>query len=65
MLEADGTPVGVLRLPVLQPQWLDGTVAVTNEPHELLDVGAGRIAVLRRDELDVQFVEVYEVGMPR
>ena len=65
ILEADGTPVGALSLPVLQPQWLDGTVAVTSEPHELLDVGAGRIAVLRRDELDVQFVEVYEVGMPR
>ena len=65
ILEADGTPVGVLSLPVLQPQWLEGTVAVTSEPHELLDVGAGRIAVLRRDELDVQFVEVYEVGMPR
>ena len=61
ILEADGTPVGTLRLPVLRPLWLEDTVAVTGQPHEVLDVAHGRIAVLRRDELGVEFVEVYEV----
>ena len=61
ILEADGTPIGTLRLPVLRPIWLEDTVAVTGQPHEVLDVAHGRIAVLRRDELGVEFVEVYEV----
>ena len=61
ILEADGTPVGALSLPVLRPIWPEETVAVTTQPHEVLDVAHGRIAVLRRDELDVQFVEVYDV----
>jgi len=61
ILEADGTPVGTLRLPVLRPTWLEDTVAVTGQPNEVLDVAHGRIAVLRRDELGVEFVEVYEV----
>lgn len=61
ILEADGTAVGTLRLPVLRPIWLEDTVAVSGQPHELLDVAHGRIAVLRRDELGVEFVEVYEV----
>ena len=61
ILEADGTPVGTLRLPVLRPIWIEDTVAVTGQPHEVLDVAHGRIAVLRRDALGVEFVEVYEV----
>ncbi len=61
ILEADGTPVAALRLPVLRPRWLEDTVAVTSQPHEVLDVAHGRIAVLRRDALDVEYVEVYEV----
>ena len=65
VLESDGRPVGALRLPVLRPRWLEESVAVTSQPHEVLDVGVGRIAVLRRDELDVEFVEVYEVVVPR
>ncbi|MCE2423174.1 MAG: hypothetical protein J4G03_07700 [Gemmatimonadetes bacterium] len=60
ILEADGTPVGTLRLPVLRPTWLEDTVAVTGQPNEVLDVAHGRIAVLRRDELGVEFVEVYD-----
>lgn len=64
ILEADGTPVGTVDLPVLRPLWLEDTVAVTGEPHELLDVAHGRIAVLRRDELGVERVEVYEVMPP-
>lgn len=62
ILEADGTPVGTLSLPVLRPIWLEDTVAVTSQPHEVLDVAHGRIAVLRRDALGVEFVEVYEVA---
>ena len=61
ILETDGTAVGTLRLPVLRPIWLEDPVAVTGQPHELLDVAHGRMAVLRRDELGVEFVEVYEV----
>ncbi len=65
ILEPDGTPVAAVSLPVLFPVWLEDTVAVTSEPHEVLDVAHGRIAVLRRDEFDVQFVEVWEmVGAP-
>ena len=65
VLEPDGRPVGVLRLPVLHPRWgpLD-TVAITSEPHELVDVGHGRIAVLRRGEFDEPFIEVYEIKLP-
>ena len=62
ILEPDGTPVAAVRLPVLFPSWLEDTVAVTSEPHEVLDVAHGRIAVLRRDEFDVQFVEVWEMA---
>ena len=61
ILEPDGTPVAVVSLPVLSPRWLEDTVAVTSQPHEILDVAHGRIAVLRRDEFDVQFVEVWEM----
>ena len=61
ILEADGTPVGTLSLPVLRPIWLEADVAMAGEPHEVLDVAHGRIAVLRRDDLGVEYVEVYEV----
>ena len=62
ILDPDGRPVARVRLPVLSPRWLEETVAVTSQPHEVLDVAHGRIAVLRRDDLDVEFVEVYEMG---
>ncbi|WP_420634364.1 hypothetical protein [Candidatus Palauibacter sp.] len=65
VLEPDGRPSGVLSLPVLLPRWLEETVAVTSAPHELLDVAYGRIAVLRRGEFDEEFIEVYEVELPR
>ena len=66
ILEADGTPVATLRLPVMRPTWLEDTVAMTRESHEVLDVAHGRIAVLKRDQLGVHFVEVYELtGGPR
>lgn len=62
ILEPDGTPVAVVSLPILFPRWLEDTVAVTSQPHEVLDVAHGRIAVLRRDEFDVEFVEVWEMA---
>ena len=66
VLEPDGRPVGVLRLPVLPALWAPlETVAITSEPHELLDVAHGRIAVLRRGEFDEDVIEVYEVELPR
>ncbi|WP_425155038.1 hypothetical protein [Candidatus Palauibacter sp.] len=66
VLEPDGRPVGVLRLPVLHGRWGSlETVAITSEPHELVDVAHGRIAVLRRGEFDEEFIEVYEVELPR
>ncbi|WP_423928684.1 hypothetical protein [Candidatus Palauibacter sp.] len=46
-------------------RFVPGTVAVTSAPHELLDVAHGRIAVLRRGEFDEEFIEVYEVELPR
>ena len=65
VLQPDGRPVGVLHLPVLHARWgpLE-TVAITSEPHELVDVAHGRIAVLRRGEFDEEFIEVYEVELP-
>ncbi len=65
IIEPDGTPVAAVNLPVLFPLWLEDTVAVTSLPVELLDVAHGRIAVLRRDEFDVEVVEVYEMGSTR
>ncbi|MDE2806308.1 MAG: hypothetical protein OXN18_14300 [Gemmatimonadota bacterium] len=65
IIEPDGTPVAAVNLPVLFPLWLEDTVAVTSQPVELLDVAHGRIAVLRRDEFDVEVVEVYEMGSNR
>ncbi len=66
VLEPDGRPVGVLHLPVLHARWgpLE-TVAITSEPHELLDVAHGRIAVLRKGEFDEDVIEVYEFELPR
>ena len=65
ILEPDGTPVVTLSLPVYRPAWLEDTETVTDQPHELLDAAHGRIAVLRRDELFVEFVEVYGVVVGR
>lgn len=65
VIEPDGTPVAAANLPILVPLWLEDTVAVTSQPTELLDVAHGRIAVLRRDEFDVEFIDVYEMGVNR
>ncbi|MDE2879132.1 hypothetical protein [Candidatus Palauibacter soopunensis] len=66
IIEPDGTQVAAVNLPVLFPLGqLEATVAVTSQPVELLDVAHGRIAVLRRDEFDVEVVEVYEMGSNR
>lgn len=78
VLGADGTPVGSARLPVFRPDWLqiregsitgralvEWEVTIPSPVHELLDIAGDRIAVLRKDELGREFVEVYQVGMPR
>ena len=78
VLGPDGRPLGAVGLPVFRPELLrlrEGSItgygAVEHETtipsasHELLDVGAGRLAILRRDELGVEFIEVYEVDLPQ
>lgn len=72
---ADGLPIAAVNLPVFRPEWVqmrDGAmtgygwvefeVTIPNPEHELLDVTGRRIAVLRRDDLEGEFIEVYEVG---
>lgn len=72
---ANGTPVGSIRLPVFRPDWLqiregsitgralvEWEVTIPNPVHELLDIAHGRVAVLRKDELGREYVEVYEVN---
>ena len=78
VLGVDGTPVGSIRLPVFRPElmrvregsitgrgFVEMEVAIPSPAHELLDVAEDRIAVLRKDELGREFVEVYKVGMPQ
>lgn len=77
VIGVDGTPIGSVRLPVFHPELFtitDGAVAgrslvemevaIPSPVHELLDVAGDRIAVLRKDDLGREFVEVYEIGMP-
>jgi len=78
VFDANGAPVGGLALPVFRPEWnqygrgglrgrepVGREVSIPNASHELLDAGAGRIAILRRVELGDEFVEVYEVIIPQ
>lgn len=73
-----GTPVGTLMLPVFRPEWnqygrgsprgrepVEREVTIPNASHELLDIGRGRLAVLRRSEFGGEFIEVYAVDIPR
>ena len=73
----DGIPVGFVRLPVFQPELLtfangaltgrtlvELEVTIPSPVHELLDITADRIAVLRKGDLGQEFVEVYEIRMP-
>ena len=77
VLAADGTPVGSVHLPVFRPDWLqiregsitgralvEWEVTIPSPVHELLDIAADRIAVLRKDDLGREFVEVYGVRTP-
>jgi len=74
VIGADGSPVGALSLPVYRPELLrirrgaiTGWASIEHETtipsarHELLDVFAGLIAVMRTGELGEEFVEVHEV----
>ena len=78
VLRSDGTPLGMLNLPVYRPELLKirgGTITgwgvvelestIPSAWHELLDVAGGLLAVLRTGELGEEFIEVYEVEVPR
>ena len=77
VIGVDGIPIGSVRLPVFQPELLTFTnggltgrsfveleVTVPSPVHELLDITADRIAVLRKGDLGQEFVEVYEIRIP-
>lgn len=74
---SDGIPVGRLSLPVYRAElmrvresgitgWaaLELETSIPSASHELLDVAAGRIAVLRTGEMGEEFIEVYAVELP-
>ncbi len=78
VLRRDGVPLGRLGLPVYRPELLkvresgitgwapvELETTIPSASHELLDVAADRIAVLRTSELGEEFIEVYEVELPR
>ncbi len=78
VLRRDGVPLGRLSLPVYRPELLkvresgitgwapvELETTIPSASHELLDVAADRIAVLRTSELGEEFIEVYEVELPR
>ena len=77
VIGVDGIPIGSVRLPVFHPEWLkfsngvftgrapvEWEVTIPSPVHELLDIASDRIAVLRKDDLGAEFVEVYEIRMP-
>ena len=77
VIGVDGNPIASVRLPTFHPEWLtfsnggftgramvEFEVTIPSPVHELLDITADRIAVLRKDELGQEFVEVYEIRMP-
>jgi len=72
---SDGRPIGSVNLPVFRPEWVqlragamtgygwvEFETTIPSAEHELLDVMGDRIAILRRDDLEGEFVEVYEVS---
>lgn len=78
VLRRDGVPLGRLSLPVYRPELLkvretgvsgwapvELETTIPSASHELLDVAADRIAVLRTSELGEEFVEVYAIDLPR
>lgn len=71
----DGRPIGTVSLPIFRPEWVqiragamtgygwvEFETTIPSAEHELLDVMGNRIAILRRDDLEGEFIEVYEVG---
>ncbi len=71
---SEGRPFGTLHLPVFRPEWVqiragamtgygwvEFETTIPGAEHELLDVLGDRIAILRRDDLAGEFIEVYEV----
>ena len=77
VLGPDGIPVGRLSLPVYRAEllrvrdsgitgWaaLELETTIPSTSHELLDVAAGRMAVLRTGDMGEEFIEVYAVELP-
>lgn len=77
VIGVDGIPIASVRLPVFHPELLtfnnggfagrelvEREVAIPSPIHELLDITADRVAVLRKGDLGQEFVEVYEIRMP-
>ena len=77
VIGVDGTPIASVRLPVFHPEWLtfddggftgrelvESEVTIPSPVHELLDITADRIAVLRKDDFGQEFVQVYEIRVP-
>lgn len=78
VLRRDGTPLGRLSLPVYRPELLkvresgitgwapvELETTIPSASHELLDVTADRIAVLRSSALGVEVIDVYAIELPR
>ncbi len=74
VFSSEGRPVGTLHLPVFRPEWVqiragamtgygwvEFETTIPGAEHELLDVLGDRVAILRRDDLAGEFIEVYEV----
>jgi hypothetical protein len=58
----DGRPIGRLSLPVFRPEWIEVENSIPGFlTHELLDATGDRIAILRKDSLDVQYIEVRQL----
>ena len=77
VIGVDGIPIGSVGLPVFHPEWskfsngvfsgrspVEWEITIPSPVHELLDIAGDRLAVLRKDDLGREFVEVYEVRIP-
>jgi hypothetical protein len=60
---ADGEVLGRIELPALPPLWPATRSAVhPGVQHAILDVRGGLVAVFRRDQYDVEYIEVRSIG---
>jgi hypothetical protein len=61
---SDGEPLGYLELPIYF-SWPYAESIPFQAEQELLDVGTDRIAVLRKNEFDEEYVEIWKIEIPR